>query len=352
MVGLSTVGRRLLKARGTSLVLDGIERLGTWPPGRLCTLTYHRVTEVTDDGRHPGLISATPSEFDRHLDILQSHFNVVSLDTVMAARADRDLLPPGAVLLTFDDAVDDFVDHALPALVAHGLPAVLFVPTGYVDRSDTWFWWDAVHAAVMKTDQSSTPVEPIGRHPLHTEADRTAAFGELREHFKRIPWADAMAAVGELTAALGVSPPPADVMSWADVRKAAEAGISVCPHTRSHPHLDQLDPADVRAEIAGSLEDLREQLGTVPPVFAYPSGQWTPEVRAVVEDLDFELAFTTRRAAHRIDSDDPLLIGRFNVSRRTGMNALRIQMLPWSDRVQRPDRSGRSPEGGEESNAS
>lgn len=342
MAGVSAVGRRLVQAPGVSLVLDGLERLGTWAPDRLCTLTYHRVTEISDDGRHPGLISATPAEFEQHLDILKARFNVVSLDAVLAARAGHEALPPDAVLLTFDDAVDDFVDHALPALLDRDLPGVLFVPTGYVDRDEAWFWWDAVYAAVMTTDRPALPVEPIGTRPLLTGDDRSQAFDELRNRFKRIPWSQATAEVGDLTAALGVRPPPANVMSWADVRKASEAGIAVCPHTRTHPHLDQLDIAEVRTEIAGSLDDLREHLDTVPPAFAYPSGQWTSEVRSLVEDLGFELAFTTRRAAHRIQHDDPLLIGRFNVSRRTGMNALRLQMLPWSDRLQRTDSDGRS----------
>ncbi|MDH3302433.1 MAG: polysaccharide deacetylase family protein [Acidimicrobiia bacterium] len=345
MVDFSAVGRRLLQAPGASLLLGGLERLGTWPPGRLCTLTYHRVTEMSDDGRHPGLISATPVEFEQHLDVLEERYNIVSLDMVLAARAGRGALPPNAVLLTFDDAVDDFVDHTLPTLLDRAVPAVLFVPTGFVDRDDAWFWWDAVHAAVMKTERSSLPGEPIGSLPLLNDGERSAAFGELRNYFKQIPWSRTIAEVSELTTALGVVPPPADVMGWADVRKAAEAGIAVCPHTRTHPHLDQLGIDEVRGEIAGSLDDLREHLGTVPSAFAYPSGQWTPDVRAVVDELGFELAFTTRRAAHDLGSADPLLIGRFNVSRRTGMNALRLQMLPWSDRLQRSDHRVHAVEG-------
>lgn len=349
MAGFSTAARRLLQAPGASTLLGGLERLGSWPPGRLCTLTYHRVTEISDDGRHPGLISATPAEFEQHLDVLQEGYNIVSVEEVLAVRAGRGVLPSNAVLLTFDDAVDDFVDHTLPVLLDRAVPAVLFVPTGFVDRDDAWFWWDAVHAAVMKTDASSLPVEPIGTRPLQNESDRSAAFDELRTYFKQIPWSRAMSEVSELTTALRVVPPPAAVMGWADVRKAAEAGIAVCPHTRTHPHLDQLGVDEARAEIAGSLDELRQQLGTVPSVFAYPSGQWTPEVRAVVEELGFELAFTTNRAAHLLGSDDPLLIGRFNVSRRTGMNALRLQMLPWFDRLQRSDLRTSAVEGPRES---
>lgn len=333
--GLSAVGGRLVRAPGVSLALGGLERIGTWPSGRLCTLTYHRVAELSDDGRHPGLISATPVEFEQQLDVLQDRYTVVSIDAVLEARGRHRALPRGAVLLTFDDAVDDFVDNIMPALLARDLPAVLFVPTGFVGRDDAWFWWDAVHAAVMKTDRASLPDGPFGRRSLVTAAERSATFEELRDYFKRIPWTRAMAEVTELATALDVEPPPAKVMGWADLRKASEAGIAVCPHTRHHPHLDQLDVDEARREIADSLDDLRQHVGTVGPAFAYPSGQWTPAVRAVVEDLGFDLAFTTERRAHNVFDDDPLLIGRLNVSRRTGLTGLRLQMHPWVDRIQR-----------------
>lgn len=340
--GLSQFGRRLLHTPGASLAMGGLERLGTWPQGRLCALTYHRVTEVSDDGRHPGLISATPSEFEHQLDVLGDRYTIVPLETVLEARAGRRDLPAGAVLLTFDDAVDDFVDNVLPALLARGLPAVLFVPTGFVGRDDAWFWWDAVHAAVMTTDHAALPDGPIGRRSLVSAAERSVAFDELRNHFKRIPWSRAMAEVSALVSALDVEPPPADVMGWADLRKAFEAGIAICPHTRHHPHLDQLDIDEVRHEIAGSLDDLQQHLGTVPPAFAYPSGQWTSAVRAVVEELGFELAFTTERRAHDVHHDDPLTIGRLNVSRRTGLTGLRLQMHPWADRMQRDEGGSRT----------
>lgn len=340
--GLSVVGRRLVRVPGVSLAVGGLERVGTWPSGRLCTLTYHRVTDLSDDGRHPGLISATPVEFEQQLEVLQDRYTVVSIDAVLEARAGHRALPRGAVLLTFDDAVDDFVDNIMPALLARDLPAVLFVPTGFVGRDDAWFWWDAVHAAVMKTDHASLPDGPFGRRSLVTAAERSATFEELRDYFKRIPWTRAMAEVTELATALDVEPPPAKVMGWADLRKASEAGIAVCPHTRHHPHLDQLDVDEARREIADSLDDLRQHVGTVPPAFAYPSGQWTPAVRAVVDDLGFDLAFTTERRAHNVFDDDPLLIGRLNVSRRTGLTGLRLQMHPWVDRIQRPADHDRS----------
>ena len=334
MSALTAIGRRLLRSPGASASIGALERLGSWSDGRWCALTYHRVADVVDDGRHPGLISATPAEFGRQLDVLAERFEVVSLDAVLTARAGGAALPPRAVLLTFDDAVDDFVQHTLPALRARGLPAVLFVPTGYVGDNSAWFWWDAVHAAVMHTDRRELPEAPIGRRSLASSAARAAAFDELRTYFKRIPWPRLPTEVADLATDLGVEPPRANVMSWTDLKAAAEAGVAVCPHTRTHPHLDQLDVAEARDEIAGSLEDLRHHLGEVPPAFAYPSGQWAPEVRDVVADLGFELAFTTERGSHTIGSDDPLLVGRLNVSRRTGLTALRLQMHPWADRVQ------------------
>ena len=42
-------------------------------------------------------------------------------------------LPPGAVLITFDDGYRDNLENALPILQQHGYPAVIFVPIGFLD---------------------------------------------------------------------------------------------------------------------------------------------------------------------------------------------------------------------------
>ncbi len=94
----------------------------------LWVLTYHRVD--WPDARpdlYPGLIGATPPDFAAQMELVAERYQAVSLNQVVEAYRDEGApLPPRSVLITFDDAYEDFQKHAWPVLRQHGLPAALF----------------------------------------------------------------------------------------------------------------------------------------------------------------------------------------------------------------------------------
>lgn len=332
MSAADTVGR-VLAAPPVRHLLGFAERRTTWPSNRLVVLTYHRVDLPADDGRMPGLVSATPQDFAAQMETLADRFQPVGIETVLAAIAGETVLPERAVLLTFDDGVEDFAHHAWPVLARLGLPAAVFVPTGFVGRPESSFWWDALHAAVTTTDRRVPYDSPIGEVPLATAQERVSAFRELRTHFKSVPYRSVDEEIAKICSDLVVEPPNARVMGWSTLRELSRDGIAVCAHTRSHPHLDRLPLDEVEREVMGSLDDLRRELGTAPPAFAYPGGQLTRAVADVVAGAGVEAAFTTTRGSNRIGACDPLLLRRVNVSPRTGLGAARLRMHPWADRV-------------------
>ena len=79
-------------------------------------LTYHSVQadEVT--------------RFDRQVKYLKARARVVFANDCHAAGAQR------SVAVTFDDALQNVFDRALPVLARYGVPSTIFVPTGY------WVW--------------------------------------------------------------------------------------------------------------------------------------------------------------------------------------------------------------------
>jgi peptidoglycan/xylan/chitin deacetylase (PgdA/CDA1 family) len=301
---------------------------------RLIVLTYHRVADVTDDGRYGGLISATPDQFERHLEVLCDRFRLISTSEAVDALMGRRALPRNAVLLTFDDAVDDFEHNVLPALRARSAPAVLFVPTAYVGDDAAVFWWDALHAAVTTTISHDPLATPIGMLPIATQDDRRSTFRRLRDHCKEISREQLDALVIDVCAQLEVTPPRASVMGWDALAAVhAEGLIAVCAHSRTHPHLDLLTPAEAMAEIRGSIDDLERVLGSVPPVFAYPAGRMSDEVKSAAAAAGVAVAFTTKARVERVPSADLLAVGRLNVSSRAGLTGARLRALPGVDRV-------------------
>src|SRR5581483_6585751 len=95
----------------------------------LVILIYHRVgarTSVSVDLPRP--------LFAEQLAALTEGWAPVALDAALGLLGEP-AEPPGPhpVCLTFDDGTSDFVEEALPELVAHGVPATLYVATDHVE---------------------------------------------------------------------------------------------------------------------------------------------------------------------------------------------------------------------------
>ena len=237
-------------------------------------------------------------------------------------------LPPRAALLTFDDAVDDFERHALPLLRAHSAPAALFVPTAYVGNPAAAFWWDALHAAITTTTRRDPLSTPIGTVPMRTADDRRSIFRRLRDHCKEIPQAELEELVADLCDRLAVVPPPASVMDWDALAAVhAEGLVAVCPHTRTHAHLDRLTPDQIRTEIRGSIDDLEQILGPVPRAFAYPGGRMSEHVKRIAAEAGVMVAFSMHAGVERLPAVDPLALRRVNVGSRGGLTLARLRAL-------------------------
>lgn len=291
------------------------------PAQRLLVLTYHRIGDPA--GAPPGMVSASPRGFERQMRWLGTSGRAVSLDQVLAARAGTTSLPRGAVLVTFDDAYADFRERSWPVLRRHGVPVTLFVPTAFPGRPGAIFWWDRLYAAVASARGSL--VTEAGNFRLREGRSRRNAYRHLRDHVKGLPHDAGMAFVDELVARLGEPPPNGRVLSWDELRALAAEGVTLAPHTRTHPRLDRLAPERLDGEVAGSIADLEAEIGSAPRAFAYPDGGVSPATREAVRSAGIELAFTTARGVAELRGDTRLSLPRLNVSRRTSAATLRAR---------------------------
>lgn len=131
------------------------------------------------------------------------------------------------------------------------------------------------------------------------------------------------------TATLFVSTEPVDAglqgyMTWDDVRKALDDGFDIGAHTVAHAHLADLDPADVAREIAHSNSRFKAELGFTPPLFAYPYGEASLEVRRLVMEAGHVAAFGQHSGVLH-ESEDLFYLPRFALNERYGaMDRFRI----------------------------
>jgi peptidoglycan/xylan/chitin deacetylase (PgdA/CDA1 family) len=108
--------RRVLR----TVVVLGYHKVGAPPAGSW--ETWYLIPEET---------------FRRQLDDLGRHgWEVVDLERFLAGLDEPDLLPERTALITFDDAYRSICDAALRGLREFGYPAVLFVPSDYIGRTN------------------------------------------------------------------------------------------------------------------------------------------------------------------------------------------------------------------------
>lgn len=204
-------------------------------PATVPVLAYHSV--AGGKPRSFATLTIDPALFEEHLAALVEHrFEVIPFCEVpLALATGRD-----AVTISIDDGLADAGHDAAPALLAHGLPATLFVPSGYVGGTSSWLRGEA------------------GKLPM---------------------------------------------LSWAAVADLSQNGFEIGSHGRMHLAADVNPSALVRRDARASRIELEDHLGRAVQSFAYPFGYHTAPGRRAVREAGFAQACAVGDLAARADDD-------------------------------------------------
>jgi peptidoglycan/xylan/chitin deacetylase (PgdA/CDA1 family) len=112
------------------------------------------------------------------------------------------------------------------------------------------------------------------------------------------------------------------MLSAAEVREVAAAGIEIGGHSHTHRELDRLRPPDLAEEVATCTRILEDALGVRLRSFAYPFGYHHAGVRRAVREAGYTSAC---EVGHLPSStvDDPFALRRWIVPRDIGMAEFR-----------------------------
>ncbi|SDH39397.1 Polysaccharide deacetylase [Sinosporangium album] len=197
---------------------------------RVPILMYHSVTERPNPETRP--LAVRTSLFADQMSLLRDRgFDPLSLGGLTAAFRNG-TLPAKPIVVTFDDGYADFHSDALPVLDKFGIPATVFVTSG-------WLADAGPHAA--------------GR-PLDT------------------------------------------MLTWSQVREAVAAGVEIGGHSHSHPQLDQLPQAELARELRTNKALLEDETGRAVDTMAYPYGYSSARVRREVELTGYSTACAVANA--------------------------------------------------------
>lgn len=232
-------------------------------------LCYHAVSD-----QWPASLSVRPERFRAQLEFLvRSGYRGA---TFTQAVTDP---PAGKVLaVTFDDNYRSVVRLAHPIMERFGLPGTVFVPTTYVGTEQPMSW-----------------------------SGLEQWLGSAHEP--------------ELVAA-----------SWPELQELQQAGWEIGAHTRTHPHLTQIDEAVMHDELAGSRSDVEAQVDGSCTSLAYPYGDHDARVVEAAANAGFHVAaaLPTRwyspsplRWPHH---PEPLRWPRVYISNRDDMRRFRLKV--------------------------
>jgi peptidoglycan/xylan/chitin deacetylase (PgdA/CDA1 family) len=220
---------------------------------------YHEVTPTPVERYRK--YTVTPAELAAQLAWLRSRrYTSVDLDAVRAAFLGERALPARAIVITFDDGSRDCLDHAVPALLAHGFTATFFIVGGLVGSTTRW-----------------------------------------------------------LPAEVGFEIPTA---GWPTLRAAEREGMRCEAHSVSHPRLARVDDEQARDELVRGRAVREEGLGHAVRHLAYPFGSHSPRTRELAREAGYLTACTTHEAiASR--GDDLLALPRVPILGTEGMGEYR-----------------------------
>jgi peptidoglycan/xylan/chitin deacetylase (PgdA/CDA1 family) len=276
-------------------------------------ITYHHVDH--------------PEGFRRQMAYLASHHPVVSVHDLMAAWKGERSLAPSSVLLTFDDAYRSFDEVAWPIIKELRLPVTLFVPTGFPDHPGRTMWWEQVQNAFLGTPRHDVLDSPIGPLSLANGPDRRKSLKRIKLYLKTLSPEEISRYSADLCNDLQVPSRENGVLGWDALRRLVKEGVTLGAHSRSHVLMDRIGRGEVKAEVVGSLDDLRTEIGDVLPIYCYPYGRYNDETLRTLREAGIMLAFTTRRGANQVRGSDPLQLRRVNISRCTTASVIRFRLL-------------------------
>ncbi len=233
--------------------------------------------------------------FEQQVTFLASRRRVVALSDLVSMIRCRQPLAPDTVAVTFDDGYLDNLAVAAPILKRYGVPATLFLPTGYIDRTEPqWI------------DQAYTLFERSSAYCLEWDADGSRHSFDLRhpadraEAYRIVCGRLLVASADERRAMLTVlherlrpaEQPPRLTLSWDDVRTLLREypGFEIGGHTGEHLDLTRASPEQACAEMRSCMDRIREQTGRPPRHFSFPYGRTSAGLRRLVADAGFDSA--------------------------------------------------------------
>ncbi len=269
--------RALCQIAAASRFIGGSQRSVT--PGLSSTgiLTYHHVAKhVASD---PYSLNVTPQRFREQIEgLLRFGYRASSLRDVIACHSENRAIPDKSFVVVFDDGHHSVYENAWPVLRDLGIPATIFLATGYLDRD-----------APLPFDTCQTVVSRCGerRRPLTTsECEEMLASGL----------------------------------------------VDLGSHTHAHEDF-RGQPEQFTRDLTSSLQLLDKRFGLDQVTFSFPYGRFDAEMQRILQQHQLLCALTAECECVTLDGSgdvtDPFRWGRFGATQFDTPHTLAAKLDGW-----------------------
>jgi peptidoglycan/xylan/chitin deacetylase (PgdA/CDA1 family) len=294
------------------------------------TVMYHSVPDVECESFIDPEVSIPAATFERHLKVLQRHANVIPIDHALAWMRGEGELPPRAAVLTFDDGYLDNVKVVAPLLRQYGMPATMFIATGYVDREEPQ-WVDQLYTAFRFRQRYELIVDDGGqRFDVSTDRAARRAYKSLTAQLLAGDVARRRQLLDEVTSSLdpSLSCPPLTAR-WQDLRQlhVDYPEIELGLHGHDHLDLQALPLGEALLEVHRSQSRFEAEMGFRARFMSYPYGRCSPQLASSMAQYGIEAAFRTQPSLRTDRSTDRFAIPRFGAERSA------VDLRLWTDGV-------------------
>lgn len=274
-----------------------LNSLGSRILPRSIVLMYHRVVSLNSD---PQQLSVTPDNFETQMDAISRNFHPISLKELVNDLASGKIRDRACVI-TIDDGYEDNYLHAKPILEKFGIPATIYVSSGFTG-SRREFWWDELDRLILQNQ--SLPEE------IHISVNGTERYWPVSDKKHDVRWNvlstqtateenrngfarheiykdlcqllqpmeveqinDTLSQLREISTDSRDARKEHTVMNAEQICSLHRDGlIEIGAHTQSHISLATHSVGKQKLEIEGSKSDLETILGSKVESFSYPFG--------------------------------------------------------------------------------
>jgi len=264
-----------------------------------------------------------PHQFDSQMRFLRCHRNVISYSKLIETLEREENPAAGTVVITFDDGYLDTLRVAAPLLARYGLPAILFVSTGFIERGEAQ-WGDQLFSMFINHTRPRLEVPSLGipGSDLRNPAAKAVAYDTLSCWLISATPDERRQMLAHLGQQLRPArKPPRLTMTWPEVRELVRRypNIELGVHGAEHLDMSSHDIPAVRAELERCVEDFQREVGWRAEHFAYPYNRVTARSRELVRQCGFRSAVASGTRPLISCASDRFALPRIEACRSMGL---------------------------------